>query len=152
MRFAKQVTIYAPRAVVWDFLWDISKVAACIPGCQTVETLAPYTHYKATLQEKVGPFRLNVPLDIDILERLGPERLVAQARGQDSMARGHVKVDLVLALREVDWHSTALQVQADVAVLGKLGTLGHSVIVRKGEAIVEQFATALQAALQQERG
>ena len=152
MRFVKQVMIHASRAVVWDFLWDISKVAACIPGCQTAETLEPYAHYKATVQEKVGPFRLNVPLDIDILERLGPERLVAQARGQDSMTRGHVKVDLALALREVDGYSTALQVQADVAVLGKLGTLGHSVIVRKGEAMVEQFATALQAALQQESG
>ena len=152
MRFAKQVTIHAPRTAVWDFLWDISKVAACIPGCQTSETLEPYMHYKATVQEKVGPFRLNVPLEIDILERIGPERLVVQARGQDSVARSHVKVDLALALREVDQHSTALQVQADVAVMGKLGTLGHSVIVRKGEAIVEQFATSLQAALQQERG
>jgi carbon monoxide dehydrogenase subunit G len=152
MRFVKQVTIHAPRAVVWDCLWDIPKVAACIPGCHTAETLAPYTHYKATVQEKVGPFRLNVPLDIDILERLSPERLVAQARGQDSVARSHVKVDLALDLIEVDQHSTALQVQADVAVLGKLGTLGHSVIVRKGEAIVEQFATSLQAMLQQQCG
>jgi len=35
-------------------------------------------------------------------------------------------------------------------VLGKLGTLGHSVMVRRGEAIVAQFASALQAALGQE--
>lgn len=152
MRFAKQVTIHAPRAVVWDFLWDISKVAACIPGCQTAETLDPYTHYRATVQEKVGPFRLHVPLDIDILERIGPERLVAQARGQDNVARSHVKVALALTLMEVDPHRTTLQVQADVTVLGKLGTLGHSVIVRKGEAIVEQFAAALQAGLQPESG
>ena len=152
MRFAKQVTIHAPRAVVWDFLWDISKVAACIPGCQTAETLDPYMHYRATVEEKVGPFRLHVPLDIDILERIGPERLVAQARGQDSVARSHVKVALALTLMEVGPHRTALQVQADVTVMGKLGTLGHSVIVRKGEAIVEQFATALQAGLQPERG
>lgn len=151
MRFVKQVTIHAPRVVVWDFLWDISKVAACIPGCQTAETLAPYTRYRATVQEKVGPFRLNVPLAIDILERLSPERLVAQARGQDSVVHSHVKVDLALALTEVDQHSTALQAQVDVVVMGKLGTLGHSVIVRKGETIVEQFAAALQAALQQER-
>jgi carbon monoxide dehydrogenase subunit G len=150
MRFETQVTIDAPRAVVWDFLWDVSRLAACIPGCQTVETLEPYTHYKATVQDKVGPFRLKVPLEIDILERIGPERLLAQARGQDSMTRSHVKVELALALEEGDPRGTALQVQADVAVLGKLGTLGHSVIVRKGEAIVEQFATALQAVLQQE--
>jgi len=152
MRFVKQVTIHAPRAVVWDFLWDISKVAACIPGCQTAEMPTPSTRYKATVQEKVGPFRLNVPLDIDILERLSPERFVAQARGQDSMVRSHVKVHLTLALTEVDEHNTVLQAQVDVAVMEKLGTLGRSVIVRKGETIVEQFAAALQAVLQQESG
>jgi hypothetical protein len=38
-----------------------------------------------------------------------------------------------------------------VAVLGKLGTLGHSVIIRKGEDIVDQFAAALQAEIEKER-
>ena len=46
--------------------------------------------------------------------------------------------------------TTTLQMSADVTVLGKLGTLGHSVIVRRGEAIVAQFASALQTPLAQE--
>lgn len=152
MRFEKQVTIHAPRAVVWDILWDIARLAACVPGCQAAETLEPYVRYRATVQEKVGPFRVTVPLDIDILEHQGPERLLARARGRDSVVQSHVKVELALALLEVDPQRTALQVQADVVVLGKLGTLGHSVIVRKGEDIVAQFATALQAEIQKERG
>jgi carbon monoxide dehydrogenase subunit G len=150
MRFEKQVTIHAPRAVVWDFLWDIARLAPCVPGCQAAETLEPYVHYRATVQEKVGPFRVTVPLDIDILAQQGPERLLARARGRDSVVQSHVKVDLALALLEVDPQRTALQVQADVVVLGKLGTLGHSVIVRKGEEIVDQFALALQAELHKE--
>jgi carbon monoxide dehydrogenase subunit G len=108
--------------------------------------------YQATVQEKVGPFRIKVPLDIDILERQSPEHLRARAHGRDSVVQSHVKVDLAVALLEVDAQHTALQMLADVVVLGKLGTLGHSVIVRKGEDIVEQFATALQAELQKEQG
>jgi carbon monoxide dehydrogenase subunit G len=61
-----------------------------------------------------------------------------------------VKVDLTLMLVETSAQTTALQVGADVTVLGKLGTLGHSVIVRRGEAILAQFASAIQAALGQE--
>jgi uncharacterized protein len=152
MRFAKEVTIQAARQVVWDFLWDISRLASCVPGCQAVETLEPYVRYQATVQERVGPFRVKVPLHIDIVEHKAPERLIARASGRDSIAQSYVKVELALALLEVDPQSTALQVQADVAVLGKLGTLGHGVIVRKGEEIVEQFATAVQAELQEERG
>ena len=152
MRFEKQVTIQAPRAAVWDFLWDIARLAPCVPGCQTTATLAPYVHYRATVQEKVGPFRVTVPLDIDILAHQGPERLLARVRGRDSVVQSHVKVELVLALLEVDPQCTALQVQADVVILGKLGTLGHSVMIRKGEDIVDQFALALQAELHKERG
>jgi len=53
-------------------------------------------------------------------------------------------------LVETSAQMTTRQMSADVTVLGKLGTLGHSVIVRRGEAIVAQFASAIQAALAQE--
>jgi carbon monoxide dehydrogenase subunit G len=61
-----------------------------------------------------------------------------------------VKVELTLVLAETSVQTTTLQVDADITVLGKLGTLGHGVIVRRGEAIVAQFASAVQAALGQE--
>jgi carbon monoxide dehydrogenase subunit G len=66
--------------------------------------------------------------------------------------QSHVKVEIDLTLVEVEPHVTELRLLADVAILGKLGTLGHSVIVRKGDDIVGQFANALQAALQKETG
>jgi uncharacterized protein len=152
MRFEKQVTVKAPRQVVWDLLWDIARLTLCVPGCQSAEMIAPYARYRAIIQEKVGPFRLTVPLDIDIAEHNAPQRLIARASGRDRLLQSHVKVELALTLLEVDPQSTALQVETDVAVLGKLGTLGHSVIIRKGEDIVDQFATALQTEIQKERG
>src|SRR5262245_17641931 len=151
MHFAKQVTLQAPHQVVWDLLWDITKLASCVPGCQSAEMVDPYVRYRATVQEKVGPFRLTVPLDIDIVEYTAPRRLTARASGRDRLIQSHVKVELALTLHEVDPQSTTLQVETDVAVLGKLGTLGHSVIIRKGEDIVDQFAAALQAEIEKER-
>ncbi len=152
MRFEKQVTIQAPRQVVWDLLWDVDRVARCVPGCTTAQMIEPYAHYQATVHEKVGPFQITVPLNIDILVQQGPERLQARAHGQDRLVRSHVKVEVDLTLHAPEPDTTELDVKADVSVLGKLGTLGHSVIVRKADAIVAQFATALQAELQKERG
>jgi carbon monoxide dehydrogenase subunit G len=150
MRFEKQVTVDAPRQNVWDFLWDVSRLAACIPGCETAEEIEPYQRYQATIREKVGPFRVKVPLVIEVLENTAPERLVARANGKDTVVQSHVKVELDLALIEMSPQVTQLQLTADVAVLGKLGTLGHSIIVRKGDEIVGQFATALRAELQED--
>jgi carbon monoxide dehydrogenase subunit G len=100
----------------------------------------------------VGPFKVRVPLTIEVLAATAPERLVARASGKDNTVQSLVKVDVDLTLRETDPTSTLLQFSADVTVLGKLGTLGHSTIVRRGEAIIEQFASAIQAALQHEEG
>jgi len=45
----------------------------------------PYARYRATVQEKVGPFRLIVPLGIDIVEHNASQRLIARASGRDRL-------------------------------------------------------------------
>ena len=150
MRFEKQVTVEAPRQTVWAFLWDTARLAACVPGCDTVEEVEPYKRYHATVQDRVGPFKVKVPLVIDVLEAAAPSRLVARANGRDASVQSLLKVELNLDLVAIDPQHTALQFHADVSVMGKLGTLGHSVIVRRGDAIIEQLAMAVQTALAQE--
>jgi carbon monoxide dehydrogenase subunit G len=150
MRFEKQVTVDTPRQAVWDFLWDVPRMVACVPGCDGAEEVEPGQRYRAVVQEKVGPFRVKIPLAIEVLETRAPERLAARASGRDGMVQSHVKVELEVVLAEDGPQTTTVRLNADVAVLGKLGTLGHSIIIRKGNAIVGQFATALQAAVQQE--
>lgn len=148
MLFEKQVQVEASREEIWELLWDVPRVVRCVPGCDTADTIEPYQQYHATVQEKVGPFKLKIPLDIEVVRNEAPKHLVAKATGRDGKLQSHIKIELDLALIEVNAQVTALQVQADVAILGKLGTLGHSVIVRKGNDIVGQFATALQTELQ----
>lgn len=150
MRFETQVTVDAPRRAVWDFLWDVPRMAACVPGCDGAEEVEPGQRYNAVVKEKVGPFRVTIPLAIEVLETQAPERLTARANGRDGTMQSHVKIALDVVLAEAGPHTTTLRLNADVAVLGKLGTLGHSVIIRKGSDIVGQFATALQTVLGRE--
>jgi carbon monoxide dehydrogenase subunit G len=150
MRFVTQMTVHVPRQSVWDLLWDVPRLTACVPGCEAVEEIEPGTRYQAVVRDKVGPFRLRVPLAVEVLEATAPTRLRARAQGRDMAVQSLVKVDLTLVLVEPSAQTTTLQVEAEVTVLGKLGTLGHSVVVRRGEAIVAQFAGAMQAALGEE--
>ena len=150
MRFEKQITVDTPRQVVWDFLWDVPRLVACVPGCDGAEEIEPQKRYQATVKEKVGPFRITVPLAIEVVEHIAPQRVVARASGKDTIVQSHVKVELDVTLVEIGEQTTEVQMGAEVAVLGKLGTLGHSVIVRKGNEIIAQFAHALQAALHKE--
>jgi carbon monoxide dehydrogenase subunit G len=82
-----------------------------------------------------------------VLEVEAPTRLRARAGGRDAAVDGIVKVDLSVSLAPAG-DGTTLRLLVDINVLGKLGTLGHSVIVRKGTDIVDRFAAAVRAQLE----
>lgn len=147
MRIERDIIVKAPRETVWTFLWDVPRLAACIPGARDARVLEPGRRYAAVVGERVGPFKVEFPLEIEVLEAAAPERLRARAGGRDAKVDGLVRVELDLALAEADG-ATALSLAAEINVLGKLGMLGHSVIVRKGNDILDRFAGAVRAALE----
>ena len=147
MKVEREISIKAPREAVWDFLWDVPRLAACVPGAKEVRTLVDGKRYAAVVAEKVGPFKVRFPLEIEVLEVDPPAHLRARAGGRDAAVDGLVKVDLDVSLKAVEG-GTALRLQAEISVLGKLGTLGHSVIVRKGADIVDRFAAAVREQLE----
>lgn len=147
MRVERDIQIAADREKVWAFLWDVERLAACIPGARDARTVEPGKRYTAVVAERVGPFRVQVPLAIEVLEAAAPERLRARAGGRDAGVDGVVKVDLDVTLAPAG-AGTALRLIADIAVLGKLGTLGHSVIVRKSSDVVDRFAGELRRQLE----
>lgn len=147
MKFERTVTVKAPRETVWQFLWDVPRVAACIPGCKGAQVVEEGRRYAATVAERVGPFKVEFPLSIEVLESSAPGHLKARAGGRDGKVDGLVKLELELNLVEAG-EGTEMRLTTDVAILGKLGTLGHSVIVRKGDEVVGKFAEALRAQLE----
>lgn len=147
MKIEREVTIGASQARVWEFLWDVPRLAACIPGASDVRAIEDGKRYAAVVADKVGPFRVKFPLEIEVLEVHAPDHLRARAGGRDTMVDGLVKVDLDVSLAEAA-QGTALRLAADIAVLGKLGTLGHSVIVRRGNDIIDRFTSAVCRALE----
>ena len=148
MKFEKTVTVKAPREAVWQFLWDVPRVAACIPGCKGAQVVEEGKRYMATVGERVGPFKVEFPLTIEVVESRAPEYLKARAGGKDTKVDGLVKVELELHLAEAASGGTEMRLITDVAVLGKLGTLGHSIIIRKGDEVVGKFAEAIRAQLE----
>src|SRR5215468_8626441 len=131
MRFETQLPLHVPRQSLWDFLWDVPRLTACVPGCEAVEEIEPNTRYQAVVRDKVGPFTLRVPLAVEVLEATVPARLRARAQGRDAAVQSLVKVDLTLVLVETSAQTTTLHVGGDVTVVGRLGVLVHSVLVRR---------------------
>lgn len=149
MQFQKEVEILAPREKVWRFIWDVDRFIACVPGCKEAKTIEEGKRYAATMVEKVGPFKVEFPTTIEVLEREELTRIKAQASGADNKIGSRMKLDLDVNLRD-QGDKTVLGFVAGVDILGKLAALGHGIIKRKADQVLEEFAQAVKAKLEGE--
>lgn len=149
MRFEKEIEIRKSRDDVWKFLWDVDRFISCIPGCKEATTVEPRKSYKAMMVEKVGPFRVEFPMQIDVIESKELSYIKAQASGSDNRVGSRMKVELEVHLKEAG-DNTLLSLVASVDILGKLAALGHSIIKRKADQVMEEFAQALKKRLEGE--
>jgi carbon monoxide dehydrogenase subunit G len=147
MTFDRELIVAASPDRVWAFLWDVERVARCLPGCQEAKTVVPHKCYEAVVSDRVGPFRVRFPMEIRVLEVEASHRLKAQASGRDAAMGSGLRVTLDLTLASQPTGSS-LRIAADVAVLGKLGALGQGIINHKAEGIMTQFAEAMQRELE----
>lgn len=147
MQFQKAVEILATREKVWKFIWDVDRFIACVPGCKDAKTVDEGKRYTATMTEKVGPFKVEFPTTIEVLERVELSRIKAQVTGADHKIGSRMKIDLDVNLREQD-NKTILEFVAGVDILGKLAALGHGIIKRKADQVLDEFAQAVKQKLE----
>lgn len=147
MRFEKEIEILNSREKVWQFLWDIDRFITCVPGCKEAHTVESGRRYTATMVEKVGPFRVEFPMQIEITQSEEMSHIKAQASGSDNRVGSRMKVELEVHLSG-DGKRTLFSFVASVDILGKLATLGHSIIKRKADQVMEEFAQAVKKRLE----
>jgi len=123
LQFKKEVEIRAPREQVWNFIWDVDRFIACVPGCKEAKTIEAGKKYAATMVEKVGPFKVEFPTSIEVLERDELNHIKAQASGADNKIGSRMKIDLDVHLRDQNGN-TVVGFVANVDILGKLAALG----------------------------
>lgn len=145
MHFEEQIRVPVSAAGAWDFLWQIKRLAACLPGCTGVQEVEAKKKYKAQIEDHVGPFRVHFDLDVVVEESTARQHIRLTSTGQDRRLGAAQKVALDVKLTEVDGNQTVLDINADVEILGKIATLGQFVVKRKVKDIVSQFTQNVAA-------
>ncbi len=145
MRVTREVMIAAPATALWELLWDVRRIVECLPGCVEAREIEPHERYSARMEQKVGPIRLSVPLDVKVVEAAAPCRLTLDAKGRDPMIGADVAVRVTLDV-ESRGEESLLRIEAEGRILGRLGALGHGVIQRKADETIEEFGARLQMA------
>ncbi len=130
----------------WAVLCDIRAVAGCMPGAAITEQIDA-THFKGTVNSRVGPASMKFGGDIEVLG------LDAATRSMQLLGKGadrggsSASMNLAAHLEAGETANTSVLVgQATVVVSGKLAQFGSRLLVPVSDAMLAQFADNFRAA------
>jgi uncharacterized protein len=146
MKFQGNLSIARPVEKVWEFLWDIEKLASCIPGCEGVKTIKDREKYELTVKDSVGPITVHFELLAEVKKLEPLKRIEIALEGKDFKAGG-VRQTMTLVLTAKGSESE-INFETDVNVFGRLGTLGYPFVKKKAESVINEFSENVKSAIE----
>jgi uncharacterized protein len=147
LEIAKTVALELPPDDVWTLLSDPVAVAACLPNVRDFKAADVPNRYTTLLVERLGPFQVQIPLTIDVVEDDAARQMRAGVAGDDRGGQARVRGDVTATVR-ASGEGSVLDVQTKAEVLGRMATLGAVPIRRRGDQIFDQFIANLAARLE----
>lgn len=147
MIVSEEFQIRAPCQAVWDYFMDVNKVAACMPGVQSVEPLGNDT-YRVAVGVKVGPIKADFSGQVAVLDKRPPAGFRVTADWKDRNTTSKTTVGADVELEDAGDGLVTCRLKADVAILGVLGKYGQGVAEKKAAEIRESFAACVRQALE----
>jgi uncharacterized protein len=134
----KAASINVPQAETWALLRDVSRLSACMPNVSDVQVLEEDRRYAAVVSDRIGPFTLSMPVNIEVQEVEPPRRITANLAGDDKRGQARVRGTLE-ATADAANGATELRMAMHVEILGRLATLGAVPIRRRADEVLSQF-------------
>ncbi len=146
LEIAKRADIAVVPDDAWVLLRNFPELATCIPNVTGLDEIEPDRRYGATISDKIGPFRVTVPVQIAIETIEPPRRIVAAISGNDARGQARLKGNLEATVDQ-EGDGTRLVVSTRMDVLGKLATLGAAPMRRRADQIFDEFIARVSARL-----
>lgn len=146
MNFEGKIDLEAPIENAWDFLTDINKFSACLPGIQEVKQIDDKT-FEGTVAATVGPISGKFSFRSTILESRPPEQMVVRTEGTDSVTKSTVIADMTMDLCKLSEEKTQMAYKAEVKINGRLAIVGDMVLRATSILILQEFTRRLNERL-----
>ncbi len=150
MKISDSLEVEFPIQQVWDLLQDPRRFMGAMPGVQSIE-IRDETTFDLTVAQRVGPFRVQFQVTMNLVEVTPPARLVATGQGKESSGTLLRIPSAVLELEALVEDRTRLSYEIEFSLMGKLGTLGYPMIKHKAGEMSKTFADNLRKELSDEQ-
>ncbi|RAI40862.1 CoxG family protein [Rhodoplanes roseus] len=141
MKFSGAFTVPAPREAVYDRLADADFFASCVDGVHDLTAVGD-GRYTATLETRIAYIKFKFAVEVSFVEQVAPKRIVAKAEGTPIGVVGRLTSTAAATLTEAG-DATAVTYEIDVALAGKLGSIGQPVLKAKAKEMEKSFVKNL---------
>ena len=144
MNLSGEIAVRAPRQAVFDAVRDARFFAGCIDGVRELDEIDP-THYTALFETKLAYMTFRFKIAVEVTQLTPPDRIEAKLEGTPLGVVGRLSAISVTTLTE-QGDLTRIAYAIEVALTGKLGSLGRPVLTAKAKEMERQFTARLGAA------
>jgi carbon monoxide dehydrogenase subunit G len=134
-------TFNAPRDRVWQVLLDPKIMAQCMPGCESLNEVAP-DHYEATMKVGVASVKGTYKGKVSIKDKQAPAHYILS--GQGSGGPGFMQGDIAIDLEESNGQ-TLLTYSTDAKVGGLIASVGQRMLNGVAKMMVDQFFKKMES-------
>jgi carbon monoxide dehydrogenase subunit G len=149
MKLSSQFDVPAAPDKVVALFFDPGTMRECLPGCEELEQVDEKT-YRGVLTSEIAhvKFKASFSAVITSVEQPAdssqPAVINAVLKGEDRRLGSTIKVDATMTIVPVG-EASQVTYELEMAMWGKLGRLGESVIRRRSTEVERQFSEALAA-------
>ena len=140
MDIAATYVFDAPAEKVWNTLMDPSALAACIPGCQSLEP-AGENEYQAVVNVSLGPVRGNFTAKVAITETNPYRSYRLSLSGNSNIGFG--SGDSLVTLEEGEGKTT-VRVETQAQAGGTVARVGQRMMESVARGMLDRFFSCLQ--------
>lgn len=144
MKFNGEITVNAPRVAVFDALKNAEFFASCVEGVRDLKEVDS-THYTAIMDTKIAYIRFKFDVDVEVTRMEPHDFIEAKIAGVPSGIVGRM-TGTSRARLTGDGEDTTIAYEIDVALAGKLGSIGQPVLKAKARKIERGFTAKLREA------
>ena len=139
----ERFTLDAPPARTWEFLRDPERTVVCLPGATLTETVDERT-YRGNVTVQVGPVTVRYSGEAVFEERDdAARRMVMRAEGREAKGSGTATMTMTGLVEEAEGGGSAVSVNAEVEVAGKIVRFGRGMIERVNQEVFREFTACL---------
>ncbi|MBM3553928.1 MAG: carbon monoxide dehydrogenase subunit G [Alphaproteobacteria bacterium] len=141
-----QFEIDVPREKLFAELINPAVLAACVPGCESVEMISP-TSYRAVIAVGLGVITARFNLTVEVTQQSPPETVLSVTRGEEGGQASMITATNEVHLDDLGGGLTRLRYRSDVSVTGRFGKFALGVMRKKAESMGQDFAKNLRERL-----